>query len=415
MGGFRAVASVVAGGAILALAGAPAGAQASWPGQWTQTGMYASRNAVFGTGPGVSWSFNTHGPLKGQVSVVDGVAYVTTNGGRIYALDATTGKEIWMAKAGNKVMNAPIVVGSRVFVGEGNNQMLSVNPTRWIRGTGANGVIALDRGTGRLDWFLPTPGEVMGGLAYLDGTLYAADGSHWLYAIDPATGRVKWKVNDGGVDSMSSLAVAGGTIYVVTGGPADPSVKGFSAATGQETFSTVGHGNADNSPTVWDGIVFEENALPISDHGKLWFRDDIEAYGGSGRLLWHHLTGEGPLPLPPHPFATPPVTVSGGVVYAGSISSGKVYALKAQTGQLLWSQSVGAPTYAAPLVQGGRVYTTTKAGKILALDASTGRILGTLSVGGHFGPAYPVLVDGTLYVGNTDGMLYAVAVSRLAG
>lgn len=397
----------------LLLAAPQAGAQVSWPAEWTQTGMYASRNAVFGTGSGVSWTFDTGGPLKGQVAVVDGVVYVTTNHDRVYALDASTGRQIWMAKTGNKVMNAPIVVGSRVFVGEGNNQMRSVKGTTWVRGTGPNGVYALDRQSGHIDWFLPTPAEVMGGLAYANGTLYAADGAHWLYAIAPASGRVEWKVNDGGVDSMSSLAVAGGSVFLVTGGPADPSVKGFSLASGQQTLRTLGHGNADNSPTVSHGQVFEENALPISDHGKLWFRDDIEAFAGSGQLLWHHLTGEGPLPLPPHPFATPPVTVADGIVYAGSVSSGKVYALDARSGRLLWRTPVGAPTYAAPVVEGTRVYTTTKAGKIMALDAQTGRIVGTLSVGGHFGPAYPVLVNGTLYVGNTDGTLYAVAVSRL--
>lgn len=395
---------------------------ASWPGRWTMMGGGPARNAVFGSGGGVSWTFRAGGPIIGPASVVDGVVYFGTNAGRVDAVNALTGRQLWSVRTGNMVMSAPVVVGNRVYVGEGNNQMKSTTARLWVRGVGANGVYALNRRTGKVEWFRSTPGEDMGGMAYSHHRLYVADGSHWLYALSPATGKVIWRVDDGGVDSMSSLAVHRGVVYVVTGGPAEPSLKAFSAASGHEVWTSTGHGNSDNSPTVADGFAYEENAVQFKDHGRWWFQDVIEAVQG-GHIVWSLPTGTGPLPPEDGrhtliyacllPFATPPVTVHGKVVYAGSASSGKVYALDAATGKLLWKTHVGS-TDVNPVVVGTTVVTTTKSGRIVALSAKSGRILGSLKLGGHFGPAYPTVVDGTLYVGNANGNLYARPVAAIA-
>lgn len=393
-----------------------------WPTRWTMMGGGPTRNAVFGQGPGVSWTFRAGGPIIGPATVVDGVVYFGTNRGRVDAVSARSGRALWSVRTGNMVMSTPVVVGNQVFVGEGNNQMLSTSRGLWVRGVGANGIYALNRLNGKVEWFRRTRGEDMGGMAYSGGRLYAADGSHWLYALAPATGRVIWRVKDGGVDSMSSLAVNRGVVYVVTGGPSEPSLKAFAASDGRRIWASGGHGNSDNSPTIAHGLAYEENAVQFQDHGHWWFQDVVEALRGR-RIVWSLTTGAGPLPPEDGrhtliyacllPFATPPVTVKGNVVYAGSTSSGKVYAISATSGKLLWKTHVGS-TDVNPVVVGNRVYTTTKSGRIVALSAATGRIVGTQNLGGHFGPAYPTVVDGTVYVGNANGNLYARPLSAIA-
>lgn len=385
----------------------------AWPSSWTQTGITGDHRAVWGDGPGVRWTLHVQGALKGQVSVVDGVAYFGSNGHMVYAVDARTGRVLWRTPVGNKAMNAPVVAGDLVYEGVGNHDMQAQYPNVWIRGTGPNGIYALNRATGKVAWFFPTRAEVMAGMAYERGTLYAADGEHWLYAIDARTGRLRWRVQDNGVDSMSSLALANHVLYFCAGGPRDPALQAYSTTTGRLLWETRGHANGDNSPAVGNGIVVIENVLPYTVHGRGIIRDDIRAYSLSGRLLWHYLTGPGPRPKPPTLFAAPPALIAGGVVYAGSLSSQRAYALQAQTGRLLWKTRLPGPTVASPVLWQGHVVFTTKTGDIVTLDARTGRVQGRLSLGGHFGPSYPVIVNGTLYVGNTDGTLYALPVSSL--
>ena len=63
--------------------------------------------------------------------------------------------------------------------------------------------------------------------------------------------------------------------------------------------------------------------------------------------------------------------VAGGVVFVGSYD-GKVYALNASTGALIWSYTTGASVFSSPAVAGGVVYVGSDDRKVYALNASTG-------------------------------------------
>lgn len=386
-----------------------------WPTTWLQTGLHASRNAVFGSGSGVSWRTQLPGPLRGQAAIVNGRLYIGSNADQVYALDARTGAVLWHAATFNKAMNAPIVADGLVIEGCGDNAMVSTARAGWIRGSGLNGIIAFNAATGIRVWQRMTRGEVMGGMVASGGTLYAATGGGHLYALDIRTGAERYRVAINGVDSMSSLALHQGVIYLVAGGPKSPQVQAFLASNGTLLWHSVGHANADNTPTVGGGEVFTDNVLQFRAGGKWYFHNDIEAFRPDGILAWHHLTAVGPLPQPPHPYASSPATYANRVLFVGSIASGTLYAFAAQTGHLLWKTSLGAPIYSAPLIAGGMVYATTKPGWVYALDAATGKVVGRLRVTGQLGPAYPVLVDGSLYLGTSAGFVYAIPATRVVG
>ena len=55
------------------------------------------------------WVFHANGPISGSASVVDGIVYFSTFADRTYALDATTGRQVWSWPDGHY---SPVVVDS---------------------------------------------------------------------------------------------------------------------------------------------------------------------------------------------------------------------------------------------------------------------------------------------------------------
>ena len=74
-------------------------------------------------GPGVEgsptllWRFETGDNVFSSPAVVDGVIYVGSFGGNVYALDAATGDERWRFETGDWVVSSPAVVDGVVYVG----------------------------------------------------------------------------------------------------------------------------------------------------------------------------------------------------------------------------------------------------------------------------------------------------------
>jgi outer membrane protein assembly factor BamB len=97
--------------------------------------------------------------------------------------------------------------------------------------------------------------------------------------------------------------------------------------------------------------------------------------------------------------------VTGGVAYFGT-SDGKVYALNATTGAVVWTATLGSDVQSVPAVVGGYVYAGTAAGYVYALNAATGATAWTATAGGEI-QSSPSVVNGVLYIGSHDGCLYA--------
>ena len=70
---------------------------------------------------------------RGSVSVANGVTYVGSNSGQMYALDATTGNILWNFASGGTVIDGPSIVDGALYWGSGY---------RNIAGTGNNKVYA---------------------------------------------------------------------------------------------------------------------------------------------------------------------------------------------------------------------------------------------------------------------------------
>jgi outer membrane protein assembly factor BamB len=106
--------------------------------------------------------------------------------------------------------------------------------------------------------------------------------------------------------------------------------------------------------------------------------------------------------------------VSAEDVYATVLGSGhphkpgRIVALNAHTGHIIWFRSLPSPSESSPLLDHGRLFFGSQNGTVYALDASTGRVLWTYHASGSV-KASPTIADGHLYFGDYSGHVQAIS------
>ncbi len=90
----------------------------------THTGYSASPGPTSGT---LAWSFATGGSVYSSPAVVDGVVYMGSQDGNVYALSAYTGSLIWSYQTGSYVSSSPAVSNGLVYVGSNNGGVYALD------------------------------------------------------------------------------------------------------------------------------------------------------------------------------------------------------------------------------------------------------------------------------------------------
>jgi quinohemoprotein ethanol dehydrogenase len=248
---------------------------------------------------GFAWEYQTQTArgLEATPIVVDGVMYVSGNWGRVYALDAKTGAELW------------------AFIPEPDG-----TSGRWA---------CCD--------------VVNRGVAVWQGKVFVASLDGWLYALDAASGTVVWK-SDSIIDRSRPYVSTGapqvaGDVVVIGNGGADFGVRGYISAFDLDTgklrwrFFTV-PGNpkqpfehpelalaartwdpnsrweSGGGGTAWDGMVYDPELRLLyvgTGNGSPYKARERSPKGGdnlflasilaidpaTGRLAWHYQTVPG--------------------------------------------------------------------------------------------------------------------------
>jgi hypothetical protein len=143
---------------------------------------------------------------------------------------------------------SPAVTGRTVYVGSGGTN-------------GSNEVYALDAATGKIRWTYSTiAGDVVYSPAVAGGIVYVGSGGNSgdgeVYALDAATGKIRWTYRTIGNSVYSGPAVAGSTVYVGTVSSVGGAVYALNAATGQVRWTHIIAGAISWSPAVAGGTVY---------------------------------------------------------------------------------------------------------------------------------------------------------------
>ncbi|MDE2142770.1 MAG: PQQ-binding-like beta-propeller repeat protein [Elusimicrobia bacterium] len=348
-------------------------------------------------------------------SVSGGLVLAGSDAGYLYAAEAETGRLVWSHRLWNMAMVNPLVVGDTIFATTGNPYFNGAETMRYaagkraVRGPGLNGLYALDRKTGSERWHVFTDGQNMATPAFADGIVYFASGDGFAYAVDAASGAIRWKSDVQAIDGMSSPLLADGRLFF--GGSHPDFFFALNAKTGEILWKRrfagslpAGFGAA--TPALGAGRVIVEELVTTGDPKKPAAARIFALDPATGKSVWERELGRGPSPKG---FGTATPAVADGVVYVSSIVDGTTHALNARSGRSLWSAKVAGA--GAGLVVGAKTVYVAAGARLVALDRKDGRTLGEVKVGGHQGPVTPVLAGETLFTTNMYGWIQAVPVS----
>ncbi len=383
-----------------------------------------------------SWTFQTNGPVVMAPSVVDGVAYMGSLAGSVYAVDVATGRLLWSFAADNQVMSQPVVVGGEVIFGSGNKGMGRLPTGGIVRGTGESGIYALEARTGQELWFQQTLGESMPTPTVSNGVVYEGTGGQMFYAIDARTGQLLWRLPLGSYVSMSSPTVVGNVAIV--GGATPYRLIGVDLGTHEIAWTLplpqAPGGVDDITATAAGGLAYVQ--VPEGKYAPQVVEMAVQAT--TGQVVWQRVlgtdrwnllqraAGQGTLAADDGEEAAV-ASVRRGVLYVGAAGLHGIWALDAATGQPVWSRPANVPAAVrtSPLVAGGSIYATTN-NRLYVVDAATGRLQGQRSLGrwvegtGIMIPCTtpaPTLVGNTLLVGTGQdaAAITALPLQAVAG
>lgn len=320
----------------------------------------------------VKWSTSLRVHVQASPVIAGGMVYTAgsdlndPSASHAVALDAATGRVLWTTKQPNAGDALGIAVcNGRVFLTTLFDHALR----------------AYDAATGGLLWTLrldaapesPTLGR---------GRIYFQTNQGTVYAVDPASGAVVWQ-RSFSESPDASPALYRGRLFLT--GHNSRKLRALDADDGRLLWEKTLPDFTESSPTVVDGILYESVATAGT----------YALSAATGALVWHQGTPDA---------VVSPVTVDDSSAYVGDLD-GVLYAFDRATGQPRWSAPLGGrfSVINSPVAANGVVYAPTTG--IFALDAATGQQLWSASTG----PAYsdPAVLDGVLYVGDSNGKLQA--------
>lgn len=314
------------------------------------------------------------GELELQTGPVvhDGLVLVGTRGDpnhqgpfRLHAFDEATGEQRWTQDIAMGLFSpaAPAVVDGTVYVRIPRTMGI------WVE--------ALDASDGSRRWRREVDARIVGSFVVADGRLFVTM-DEALLALDPENGEQLWRT---AVEPVANQpAVGNGAVHV---GCEDGRVRAFDVANGDQRWEYDLGGEIRTAPAIRDGVV----------------------YAGTGERLIALRGGDVDWEFEPERVLTSPVpAVDGERVYVGGRN---LYGIDASTGDARWKGHFERDTYlnSPPSVADGTVIVT-QVGRVFGFDAATGTRRWRVE-GPWFATGRPAIADGTVYVSEQSGTLYA--------
>jgi outer membrane protein assembly factor BamB len=72
------------------------------------------------------WSFKTGGQVISSPAVAGNTAFIGSNDGNVYAVDAVSGKKIWAVSTGGEVGSSPALAGGMLYVGSYDGKVYAI-------------------------------------------------------------------------------------------------------------------------------------------------------------------------------------------------------------------------------------------------------------------------------------------------
>lgn len=228
------------------------------------------------------------------------------------------------------------------------------------------------------------------------GFAYAASETGDVIKLDAVSGSQVWRVNAG--ERLSGGVGVGGSLVMV--GTQKGLVYAYDVA-GKLQWKSKLSSEILSAPKYFDGLVIVRTGdsriygINANDGSRKWVYDRT-----SPALTLRSSAG---------------IVVDGGAVYAG-FGGGKLIAVRADNGKMLWEASVAQPKgvteieriadiTSLPVVDGPLIYAVAYQGKIAAVDRTSGRVVWNREISSLSGLS---VEDGRIFVSHAAGSVYAL-------
>lgn len=309
--------------------------------------------------PSTAWSTSVGNGIGDFYSnlhpaIADNVVYAADRHGKVKAVNADDGKEVWSVSLAEKsgwfstspalLSGGLTVSGGHVYVGSEKAQ-----------------VYALNTSDGSVAWQTRVAGEALSRPVVSDGMVLIHTSNGQLQALNETDGAVKWTVN---LD-MPALSLRGESAPAVA----------FGAA-------IVGGDNGRVSAV-------------LMEQGQMIWQQRISQATGATEI--DRLSDVDTTPI-----------IANGVVYALAYN-GNLTALDLRSGQIMWKRELGSVNDF--VVDGDRIYMVDQTDRVLALSTEGGITLWTQSDLLHRGLTSPALYNGYIVVGDSEGYMHWINLS----
>ncbi len=288
--------------------------------------------------------------VGGGIAFADNKIFVASGVGKVVALDAATGAEIWQSQTRVPMNSAPTVTNGRIFVASDDNELFALNSNSGEVLWSYQGIIETAR-------MLTTPAP-----AVKDDVVLAPFSSGELIALRVQNGGVLWQ------DSLSSTArlTPLASLNDIAGGPAIADgyaiasaqsgvMTAFDLRTGQRVWSQPA--GMLGIPLITADIVFAVTtegqlaAMSKLDGNVLWItqlRQYKKEKKRKDRIVW-----------------TGPILAGNRLVVASS--RGDVLTVDPLSGTVLNEMDAGGAVFVPPIIANETVYLLTDKAKLVAL------------------------------------------------
>ncbi len=284
-------------------------------------------------------------------------------------------RPVWTFRTGGSVKAQPVVYGDTVYVSSFDGNLYALNAA-----------------TGRLRWKAPIGGTLVAAPAVTEDVVVVGSTSGVLVCLRRADGRPLWRAQL--PPPIFASAGMNGEVVCTAGG--DGKIVGFSLRDGRR---------------LWDfqtGMFVQSRIVAVRDMfiAGCWDNHVYALDARSGTLRWKQRFGRSFYYAPA--IASP---ATDGVRVVVPSNDGVLHAMRVGTGEVTWETASAQGNsfgYPSPLISDGVVFCAALGGRglVYAIDLRTGQPVWVAETGRAIYDTGCALAGGYLFTGSVEGVVY---------
>ncbi len=348
-----------------------------WPRHRGNAGLTGVSKSKIGNVLILDWTFKTGEFLKSSPVVSEGLVFVGSESGNLFAISLKDGKEEWKFNTNLEIEAPPLVHGDNVYVGSTNGFLY-----------------AIQKVTGKLVWKYETGGEIMGGANQAirpksnDSVILVGSYDNFVHCVNAETGKSVWTFET--QNYVNGVPTIYDQKYVVLGG-CDSVLYIVDLETGKLVRSVEVEAPIAASVSASDGVGYVGNM----DRAVMAFNLD------TGDVIWNYRHKNFPY------FSSPAITSD--QVLIGGRDKG-LHSINRVSGKQTWRFSARGRIDSSPVVSDGKVIFGSMDGKLYITSLKTGEEITSYEVGEPISSTPAILHDQVL-IGCEDGNVYSFITS----